>query len=186
MKKLYILILGLIIGGQAYSQCTVNALSYIWPDTNNVNFCFQLGDTLVIDATNNQAATQLDNDFELGTIGNGWQTGLSANVVQNDPTHCAWPPPVNPVNNTAYVWMGNAAAHPRNLESVDFDLSNCYNLEFDMKYATQSQGAPCEGPDLYCEGVRIQYSTDAGVTWYNWDGSQEQPWSYHLSTKTIY
>ena len=38
MKKLYILILGLIIGGQAYSQCTVNALSYIWPDTNNVNF----------------------------------------------------------------------------------------------------------------------------------------------------
>ena len=93
-------------------------------DTNNINFCFQLGDTLVIDATNNQVATQLDNDFELGTIGNGWQTGLSANVVQNDPTHCAWPPPANPVPNTAYVWMGNAAAHPRTLESVDFDLSD--------------------------------------------------------------
>ena len=52
-----------------------------------------------------------------------------------------------------------------------------YALEFDMKYAIQSQGAPCEGPDLFCEGVRIQYSTDGGLTWYNWDGSLEQPWS---------
>ena len=42
---------------------------------------------------------------------------------------------------------------------------------------TQSQMAPCEGPDLYCEGVRIQFSTDGGVTWYNWDGTQEQPWT---------
>ena len=124
MRKIYYIFLCLLISGNIYSQCTVNALSYIWPDTNNINFCFQLGDTLVIDATNNQVATQLDNDFELGTIGNGWQTGLSANVVQNDPTHCAWPPPANPVPNTAYVWMGNAAAHPRTLESVDFDLSD--------------------------------------------------------------
>ena len=177
MKKIYNLILTLLISGQVYSQCTVNALSYIWPDTTNINFCFQLGDTLVIDATNNQVATQLDNDFELGTFGSGWQTGLSATIVLNNPAHCAWPPPANPVPNNAYAWMGNAAAHPRNLESIDFDLTNCYNLEFDMKYATQSQGAPCEGPDLFCEGVRIQYSTDAGVTWYNWDGSQEQPWS---------
>ena len=177
MNKIYNLILTLLICGQVYSQCTVNALSYIWPDTTNINFCFQLGDTLVIDATNNQVATQLDNDFELGTFGSGWQTGLSATIVLNNPAHCAWPPPANPVPNNAYAWMGNAAAHPRNLESIDFDLTNCYNLEFDMKYATQSQAAPCEGPDLFCEGVRIQYSTDAGVTWYNWDGSQEQPWS---------
>ena len=45
--------------------------------------------------------------------------------------------------------MGNFY-HPRNLTSVDFDLTQCSNLEFDMKYAPQSQ-APCEGPDLYCE-----------------------------------
>ena len=63
MNKIYNLILTLLICGQVYSQCTVNALSYIWPDTTNINFCFQLGDTLVIDATNNQVATQLDNDL---------------------------------------------------------------------------------------------------------------------------
>ena len=177
MKTFYLFIISILISGAISAQCTVTALSYIWPDTTNINSCFELGDTLVIDATNNIVATQLDNDFELGTFGNGWQTGLSANVIQNNPTHCAWPPPANPVPNTAYVWMGNAAAHPRNLTSIDFDLSQCYNLEFDMKYATQSQSAPCEGPDLYCEGVRIQYSTDAGVTWYNWDGTPEQSWS---------
>ena len=177
MKKIFAILIAFLVSGSISAQCTVTALSYIWPDTTNVNFCFQLGDTLVIDATNSVVATQLDNDFELGTFGTGWQTGLSANVILNNPAHCAWPPPANPIPNTAYVWMGNAAAHPRNLTSVDFDLSQCYNLEFDMKYATQSQAAPCEGPDLYCEGVRIQYSTDAGVTWYNWDGTQEQSWS---------
>ena len=177
MKKLYSFLIAIFISGTISAQCTVTALSYIWPDTTNINFCFQLGDTLVIDATNSVVATQLDNDFELGTFGTGWQTGLSANVVQNNPAHCAWPPPANPVPNTAYVWMGNAAAHPRNLTSIDFDLSACYNLEFDMKYAIQSQAAPCEGPDQDCEGVRIQYSTDAGLTWFNWDGTQEQSWT---------
>ena len=59
----------LLISTETFSQCTVTALSYIWPDTNNINFCFQLGDTLVIDANNNQVATQLDKDFELGTFG---------------------------------------------------------------------------------------------------------------------
>ena len=139
MKKLYyLLFLFVLISTRLFSQCTVTATSYIWPDTNNINFCFQLGDTLVIDASHNQVAAQLDNDFELGTFGNGWQPGLSANVVFNNPGHCAWPPPANPVPNNAYVWMGDMAAHPRSLTSVDFDLSNCYNLEFDMKYVTIS------------------------------------------------
>ena len=76
---------------------------------------------------------------------------------------------LNPVPNNALCVDGEyVASHPRNLTSVDFDLTQCSNLQFDMKYATIS-GHPCEGPDLYCEGVRIQYSTDGGVTWYNWD-----------------
>ena len=178
MKKLYsFLLASILISLSASSQCTVFGVNYIWPDTTNVNGCFQLGDTLVIDAYTTQQATLLNNDFELGTFGNGWQTGLSANVILNDPTHCAWPPPANPAPNNGYVWMGNAAAHPRNLTSVDFDLTQCSSLQFDMKYATQSQAGPCEGPDLYCEGVRIQFSTDAGATWYNWDGSLEQAWT---------
>ena len=177
MRKLYSFIIAVLVSGSISAQCTVFGVNYIWPDTTNVNSCFQLGDTLVIDAYTTQQATLLDNDFELGTFGNGWQTGLSANVVINNPAHCAWPPPANPVPNNAYVWMGNAAAHPRNLTSVDFDLTQCSNLQFDMKYATQSQAGPCEGPDLYCEGVRIQYSTDGGVTWFNWDNTPEQPWT---------
>ena len=106
MKKLYSFLIAIFISGTISAQCTVTALSYIWPDTTNLSSCFQLGDTLVIDATNSIVATQLDNDFELGTFGTGWQTGLSANVIQNNPAHCSWPPPAFPVPNTAYVWMG--------------------------------------------------------------------------------
>ena len=177
MKRLYSFLVSIFICGAVSAQCTVFATQYIWPDTNNLSQCFQLGDTLVIDAYSNQVSTPLNNSFEIGSLGAGWAAGASANVIINNPAHCAWPPPANPVPNTAYVWMGNLAAHPRNLTSVDFDLSSCANLEFDMKYAIQSQAGPCEGPDLYCEGVRIQYSTDAGLTWFNWDGSLEQPWS---------
>ena len=177
MKKLYAILIAFLVSGSISAQCTVFATQYIWPDTNNLSQCFQLGDTLVIDAYSNQVSTPLNNSFEIGTLGAGWASGASANVILNNPAHCAWPPPANPVPNTAYVWMGNAAQHPRNLTSIDFDLSACYNLEFDMKYAIQGVQGSCEGPDLYCEGVRIQYSTDAGVTWYNWDGTQEQPWS---------
>ena len=177
MKRIYSFLISIFICGAVSAQCTVFATQYIWPDTNNLSQCFQLGDTLVIDAYSNQVSTPLNNSFEIGSLGAGWAAGASANVIINNPAHCAWPPPANPVPNTAYVWMGNLAAHPRNLTSVDFDLSSCSNLEFDMKYAIQSQAGPCEGPDLYCEGVRIQYSTDAGLTWFNWDGSLEQPWS---------
>ena len=177
MKRLYSFLISIFIYGAVSAQCTVFATQYIWPDTNNLSQCFQLGDTLVIDAYSNQVSTPLNNSFEIGSLGAGWAAGASVNVIINNPAHCAWPPPVNPIPNNAYVWMGNLAAHPRNLTSVDFDLSACSNLEFDMKYATQSQAGPCEGPDLYCEGVRIQYSTDAGLSWYNWDGSLEQPWT---------
>ena len=93
MRKYYSFLIAILVSGSISSQCTVFGVNYIWPDTNNVNGCFQLGDTLVIDAYTTQQATLLDNDFELGNFGNGWQTGLSANVVLNDPTHCAWPPP---------------------------------------------------------------------------------------------
>jgi hypothetical protein len=159
------------------AHCTVFATQYIWPDTNNISQCFQSGDTLVIDAYSNQVSTPFNNSFEIGTLGAGWAAGASANVIINNPAHCAWPPPANPVPNTPYVWMGNLAAHPRNLTSVDFGLSACSNLEFDMKYALQGVQGSCEGPDLYCEGVRIQFSTDAGLTWFNWDGSLEQAWT---------
>ena len=86
MNKIYNLILTLLICGQVYSQCTVNALSYIWPDTTNINFCFQLGDTLVIDATNNQVATQLDNDFAvpMGIAHAGSGTGVRAATPSMD------------------------------------------------------------------------------------------------------
>ena len=105
MKKIYYLILALLLSGEIAAQCTVFATQYIWPDTNNIASCYQLGDTLVIDASSTQVNTPLDNSFEIG-LGTGWIGGASTNVILNDPTHCAWPPPVPVppiVVNSAYV-----------------------------------------------------------------------------------
>ncbi|MBT4479305.1 MAG: hypothetical protein HOC66_07835, partial [Flavobacteriales bacterium] len=113
MKRLYSFLIAILICGAVSAQCTVFATQYIWPDTNNLSQCFQLGDTLVIDAYSNQVSTPLNNSFEIGSLGAGWAAGASANVIINNPAHCAWPPPANPVPNTAYVWMGNLAAPPR-------------------------------------------------------------------------
>lgn len=76
--------------------------------------------------------------------------------------------PCNPTaNGTIYLWMGNASAEPRNVVTVQYDISpgGC-QLEFFMKYGNDSPSSTtCEDPDLSDEGVHLQYSTNGGATW---------------------
>ena len=59
MRKLYSFIIAILVSGSISSQCTVFGVNYILTDTTNVNGCFQLGDTLVIDAYTTQQANSL-------------------------------------------------------------------------------------------------------------------------------
>jgi gliding motility-associated-like protein len=69
------------------------------------------------------------------------------------------------LDGTDFMWMGNQSVAPREMTTIALDVSSGGQVCFDMRYAIQAQASPCEGPDLASEGVYIQYSTDAGLSW---------------------
>jgi len=74
---------------------------------------------------------------------------------------------ISGVDSTTHIWMGNTSAVPRSLETLPYNFSTATSggtVCFDMLFAIQGNGAPCEGPDEPQEGVYLQYSTD-GVNW---------------------
>ncbi|MEY3585413.1 MAG: hypothetical protein RLZZ243_477 [Bacteroidota bacterium] len=69
------------------------------------------------------------------------------------------------LDGTDFMWMGNQSVAPREMTTIALDVSSGGQVCFDMRYAIQAQASPCEGPDLASEGVYVQYSTDAGLSW---------------------
>jgi len=61
--------------------------------------------------------------------------------------------------------MGSTSPAPRNLTTVNFDVSQGGTIQFEMRYSIQAANSPCEGPDEYQEGIAIQYSLNSGATW---------------------
>ncbi len=144
----------LLIYAQTYSQsCTVTA--YANGGTNTVEVC--LGDSVTLTATGNCDNYVLNNDFNDGTPGTGWIATNQAMFTNP----CA---PHSP-DGTIYFWMGSTSAAPRNLTTIDFDISQGGTIQFEMRYSVQAANSPCEGPDEYDEGMAIQYSINQGSTW---------------------
>jgi len=69
------------------------------------------------------------------------------------------------LDGTDFMWMGNQSVAPREMTTIALDVSSGGQVCFDMRYAIQAQASPCEGPDLASEGVYVQYSTNAGLSW---------------------
>ncbi len=69
------------------------------------------------------------------------------------------------LDGTDFMWMGDQSVAPREMTTIPLDVSSGGQVCFDMRYAIQAQASPCEGPDLASEGVYVQYSTDAGLSW---------------------
>ena len=98
----------------------------------------------------------LDNDFDAGGMGSGWNTNVSADFSN----------PCDPsLDGGTYMWMGNSAQHPREIETLPMDLSCGAEICFLLDFATQGLASPCEGIDLANEGVYLEYSIDGGNTW---------------------
>lgn len=87
----------------------------------------------------------------------GWAFTQSVTIGTNT---CGVPSP----DGTPFMWMGNSSVNPRDMTTVAFNLTSGGTICFEMRYAIQAQGSPCEGPDLPNEGVHLQYSTN-GTTW---------------------
>jgi len=135
------------------AQCYMDAYANGNPIT--IEIC--LGDQVVLTANGNCPTYLMNNDFNNQTPGTGWQATNQA--MFNNP--CA---PHSP-DGTPYLWMGSTSTAPRILTTVPFDVSGGGIISFEMRYALQGAASPCEGPDLYNEGVSLQYSINNGTTW---------------------
>ena len=133
---------------QAQQSCTITATATPNPVCP--------GEPVTLDAVG-LVQVAFESTFNGGSIPVGWNTTSQATVTS---TLC--PPSYDGSN---YLWMGDAAAHPRIIETIDFDLTTGGTVSFAMRFAIQGQGSPCEGIDLNNEGVYFQYSTNGGGTW---------------------
>ena len=133
------------------AQCTVEA----FPDDTITLTC---GDELELQlsAFGISGNFAINNDFNTGTPGAGWDGTLAATYTN---------PCVDSPDGTIYMWMGDATPQPRILTTQSFDLSTGGTICYEMRYAVQAEPAPCEGPDEPQEGVYLQYSIDNGATW---------------------
>lgn len=138
------------------SGCSITADGTSSSTTNNVLY-INAGDQVDLAALGSVVDVPLNNNFNTGTIGTGWNSTVTADFT-------------NPAcvggssDGTTFLWMGTNSA-PRTLSSQTYDVSSGGTISFDIKFATQAGGSPCEGPDLVDEGVYLQYSIDSGVTW---------------------
>jgi len=147
MKKLVILLSFLFFTVITHSQCTVS----ISAGSNSV-IC---GSSVNLLASGYSGFPVMDNDFDLGNAGIGWNTTTAATFTN----------PCGNGNGSTYLWMGDASPAPRSLSTVGFDLSCGAEVCFDLRFAIQAAPSPCEGPDQFDEGVDLMYSIDNGVTW---------------------
>ncbi|MEX2485164.1 MAG: PKD domain-containing protein [Brumimicrobium sp.] len=130
------------------AQCTVTIETA--SDSVDCGDCFDL------EAVGLAEEVLLEEDFNSSSLGSGWSSNQT--VMYTNP--CGAPPDGSPS-----AWFGSAQTQPRVLETIDYDMSCGGELCFMMMYAEQGGTGSCEGPDLANEGVKVEYSTDGGVTW---------------------
>jgi hypothetical protein len=136
--------------------CDITAQGTSSSTTSDVLY-INSGDQVDLSAVGNLLNVPLSVNFNDGTIGSGW-----VNSVVPDFTNpgCVG----GSSDGTTFMWMGTNPS-PRNLTSSDFDTSGGGVISFDIKFAEQYGGNPCEGPDLVDEGVYLQYSINGGTSW---------------------
>jgi gliding motility-associated-like protein len=114
------------------------------------------GDSVLVTSLASITSTGQSFNFDFGVLPPGWSTSGGSTFSQ----------PCGPgINGTPYYWASTSGGGTPQINSPSFDVSCGGFITFDMVYAVQGGGAPCEGPDLANEGVELQYSTDGGVTW---------------------
>lgn len=68
------------------------------------------------------------------------------------------------LDGTPHYWASTAGSTPA-ITTPGFDVTCGGVIFFEMDYAIQSGPQPCEGMEVWDEGVELQYSTDNGATW---------------------
>lgn len=141
-----------------HAQCEISVSAILQGSNQQTLVC---GDSaqLIVSNAFGVGAVVFEENFNTGAP-TGWQSTSQATYTN----------PCSPggVDGTTHLWMGSAAAVPRIMTTLPFNLSAAIagaTVCFDMLFATQGNAAPCEGPDEPNEGVFLQYSTNGGTTW---------------------
>ena len=148
--KIYILASILIYANQVFSQTIVVGGSPLNLPCG--------GGNVNLTALGNAALPVFGDNFNTGTVSPGWLASPAAQF--NNPCGASF-------DGTTYLWMGPGTAAPRTMQTPGVDVSCGGSVCFDFKFVCESCGdvSPCEGADLYNEGVSLQWSTNGGATW---------------------
>ena len=156
----FLVLMVFLFAEEVKSQCTITATAV--PTTLPCG-----GGSVTLTATGSGfTVVLLDNDFDDGTAGPGWNVSPAGQF--NNPCDPSF-------DGGTYMWMGASTAAPRTLETVPMDVSCGGTICFWLDFAIQAAASPCEGPDLTNEGVYFEYSIDGGATWITINYFQPDP-----------
>lgn len=113
------------------------------------------GTVVTLDATASIIGANQSFDFNVGSLPSGWSVAGGA----------AFSAPCGAGPDGAYFWASTAGSGTPYIQTAGFDVCTGGTIVFDMRFAIQGAGSPCEGPDEQDEGVSLQYSLDNGATW---------------------
>ncbi len=150
-KYIFSALLYLSIALAAYTQCNV-ALYIDSVLISSISIC--QGDS--VDFYADGTCVIMDNNFDNGSMGYGWNNYTQPSFSNPCLAH---------PNGSTYLWMDATYTAPRYLITENFNTSAGGVISFDLVFAMQFGGNPCEGPDVDNEGVSLQYSNDNGATW---------------------
>jgi gliding motility-associated-like protein len=116
------------------------------------------GGNVNLTALGNSSVPVFGDNFNIGAVAPGWLASPAAQF--NNPCGAS-------VDGTPYLWMGASTAAPRTMQTASVNVACGGQVCFDFKFMCESCGdaSPCEGADLYNEGVSLQWSTNGGATW---------------------
>ena len=150
MKKQLLIPAFLLISSLGIAQCSLTTIA--------ADQTITCGDCVTLSAFGNGSGNiAFQEDFNSGSPV-GWQFTQNVTIANNT---CGVPSP----DGSPFMWMGDDAVNPRDMETIGFDLTLGGTVCFEMRYSVQADATPCEGPDEPDEGVYLQYSTDNGATW---------------------
>jgi hypothetical protein len=140
-----------LVSTSAYSQ---SCLFHVDPPLAGV--C--PGDTICINASGNLAGSTIIEqfDFNTSTMPSGWT--VSGGAAFGSPCGAS-------LSGDDYYWSSTSGTMDPMVTTAPLDVSLGAVLQFDLVFALQGGAPPCEGPDLWDEGVNVLYSIDGGATW---------------------
>ena len=116
------------------------------------------GGNVNLTALGNSSVPVFGDNFNVGSVAPGWLASPAAQF--NNPCGAS-------MDGTTYLWMGPATAAPRTMQTATVNVACGGTVCFDFKFTCESCGdnSPCEGADLYNEGVSLQWSIGGGGPW---------------------